>query len=83
MTIGKGRGSPERLRPDPLAERWSMSPTSHLAHHPFGAAVARSPHPASGGGGEGWPIPLVSQSERTRGGTLMDCRQRVRRAQVF
>ncbi len=41
-----------------------MSQTSHLAHHPFGAAVARSPHPASGGGGEGWPIPLVGQSER-------------------
>jgi hypothetical protein len=45
----------------------SMSLTSHLTHHPLGAAVARSPHPASGGGGEGWSILLVSQSERGNG----------------
>jgi len=41
-----------------------MSQTSRLAHHPFGAAVARSPDPASGGGGEGVVHPLVSLSER-------------------
>ena len=45
-----------------------MSQTSHLARHPFGAAVDRLSHPAgaSGGGGEGWPIPLVGQSEPRR-----------------
>ena len=52
----------QSLRRDPLkCVRW-MSPTSHLDVDPFGAAVARSPHPASGGGGEG-SIPLVSPSE--------------------
>lgn len=64
-----------QLGSDPACERW-MSQTSHLAHHPFGAAVARSPHPASGGGGEGWPIPLVGQSER--GGGLVAFVDRVR-----
>ena len=52
----------QSLRRSPLkCVRW-MSPTSHLDVDPFGAAVARSPHPASGGGGEG-SIPLVSPSE--------------------
>jgi len=63
-----------QLGSGPACERW-MSQTSHLAHHPFGAAVARSPHPASGGGGEGWPIPLVGQSER--GGGLVAAVDRV------
>ena len=73
MAIGNSRGSLEHLTRDTLAERWwSMSPTSQLVHHPFGAAVARLSHPAgaSGGGGEGWSIPLVSQSERTRRRTM-------------
>lgn len=43
-----------------------MSSTSCLGLHPFGAAVARSPHSASDGGGEGRPIPLVGQSEQAR-----------------
>jgi hypothetical protein len=64
MTIGNSRRGSECLEPEALPQPWWMSPTSHLAHHPLGAAVARSPHPASDGGGEGWPIPLVSQSER-------------------
>ena len=69
MAIGNSRGSLELLTRDTHAERWwSMSLTSQLAHHPFGAAVARSSHPAGarGGGGEGWSIPLASRSERTR-----------------
>lgn len=35
-----------------------------VVHHPFGAVVARPrPFGASDDGGEGWSIPLVSQSE--------------------
>ncbi len=80
-TLGTfGRGALAHLR--------SMSPTSHLTHHPFGAAVARSPNSASGGGGEGWSIPLVSQSERgwQRGPQprkLMPARSRLRGLRVF
>src|SRR5262249_34050054 len=73
MVIGNSRGSLDHFTRDMLGERWwSMSPTSQLAHHPFGAAVARLSHPAgaSGGGGEGWSIPLVSQSERARRRTM-------------
>ena len=55
----------QSLRRSPLKRARWMSPTSHLARDPFGAAVARSPHPASGGGGEG-SIPLVSPSELGR-----------------
>ena len=68
MTIGNSRSRSECLGRDKLPHQRSMSPTSHLAHHPLGAAVARSPHQASDGGGEGWPIPLVSQSEQGRDG---------------
>ena len=58
-------GRRQSLRRSPLnSVRW-MSPTSHLELDPFGAAVARSPHPASGGGGEG-SIPLMSPSELGR-----------------
>lgn len=64
MTTGSSHSRSGCLGRDELPHPWSMSPTSHLAHHPLGAAVARSPQPASGGGGEGWSILLVGQSER-------------------
>ena len=63
MTMGSSHSGLETLERSAL-EHAPMSLTSHLAHHPLGAAVARSPHPASGGGGEGWSILLVGQSER-------------------
>lgn len=66
MTIGSSHSGLEALERSAL-EHAPMSVTSHLAHHPLGAAVARSPHPASGGGGEGWSILLVGQSERGNG----------------
>ena len=86
MAIGNGRGNLEPLIREPLANRWwSMSPTSQLAHHPFGAAVARLAHPAgaSGGGEEGWSIPLVSQSERTRRRIAMHWTHCARDAQML
>ena len=43
-----------------------MSQTSHLADHPFGAAVSLTP-PGERRRRRGWPIPLVGQSERDRG----------------
>jgi hypothetical protein len=76
MIIGNSHSRAEYLGPEAIPLPWWMSPTSHLAHHPLGAAVARSPHPASGGGGEGWSILLVSQSERggDRRGALFEAR---------
>jgi hypothetical protein len=55
------------MQPHPAQERISWR--SRLAPLPPGAAVARSPHPASGGGGGGERNPLVGPSER-RLGTL-------------
>ena len=86
MATGNGRGKLEHLIRESLAHRWwSMSPTSQFAHHPFGAAVARLSHPAgaSGGGGEGWSIPLVSRSERTRRRLAMNWSHCGRGAQTF
>lgn len=66
MTMGSNQNGLESLRRRAF-DAPSMLLTSDLAHHPLGDAVARSPHPASGGGGEGWSILLVGQSERGKG----------------
>jgi hypothetical protein len=83
MTIGSSHSGLETLERSAL-EQAPMSLTSHLAHHPLGAAVARSPHPASGGGGEGWSILLVGQSERGSGSVSASIdRPRMKLTQAF
>lgn len=83
MTIGSSHNGLEPLGRSALENTPSMSLTSHLAHHPLGAAVARSPHPASGGGGEGWSILLVGQSERGSLAAASIDRPRMRLVRTF